>query len=479
VNTANDVNCDNALFCDGSETCDATLDCQSGSAPGLDDGIGCTVDSCDEMNDVVSNVANDAGCDNGLFCDGSEVCDLLLDCQTGPSPLVDDGVGCTEASCDELGDLVVQTALDSLCDNGLFCDGSEACDATLDCQPGTPPSFDDAVGCTTDSCDETLDQMVNTPDHGVCDNGLFCDGSERCDLASDCQPGVPPLADDGIACTSDSCDEATDRIVGLPDDAICDNGVACDGLETCSDLRGCQPGGRPDALVLEDFDALDPQNDSIGVFVPGPDLTFRRITSDAGVVASAITNAAGATGVAAEGSGNRHWTLDSTTAGPLVAEADIPPDPDAGFAAAGAFAAYFATPQALGTGTLVCADVRDPAQGRATSVRIVLEDADGNSAAGPASAPLTAAFASYELTVGSDPLELLGGASSIDLGRIDTIGLEFNTTAGTAQAFSLDVDNVRLVPEPRALIQTIAALVAVGALWRRRTARVQRRRRSG
>ena len=44
------------LFCDGSETCDAALDCQAGAAPATDDSIGCTDDSCDEVNDVIVNV---------------------------------------------------------------------------------------------------------------------------------------------------------------------------------------------------------------------------------------------------------------------------------------------------------------------------------------------------------------------------------------------------------------------------------------
>jgi hypothetical protein len=97
---ANDANCDNGLFCDGDETCDPVLDCQPGTAPDCDDGVGCTDDSCDEGTDSCDNVANDANCDNGLFCDGAETCDPVLDCQPGSDP-------CPGQSCDEVGDQCV------------------------------------------------------------------------------------------------------------------------------------------------------------------------------------------------------------------------------------------------------------------------------------------------------------------------------------------------------------------------------------
>jgi hypothetical protein len=64
---------------------------------------------------------------------------------------------------------------------------------------------DDGVGCTDDSCDEANDVIVNAPNDGLCDNGLFCDGSETCDAINDCQIGTPPC-DSG----TETCDEAGD-----------------------------------------------------------------------------------------------------------------------------------------------------------------------------------------------------------------------------------------------------------------------------
>ena len=131
----------------------------------VDDGVGCTDDRCDEANDTVVNTPNNANCDNGQFCDGSETCDATLDCQAGTPP-------CDPAteSCDEVGDVCEPLGClsDADCDNGLFCDGAETCNLTTNgCQAGTPPVVDDGVGCTDGSCDEVNDVVVNTADDGT------------------------------------------------------------------------------------------------------------------------------------------------------------------------------------------------------------------------------------------------------------------------------------------------------------------------
>ena len=99
---------------------------------------------------------------------------------TGAPPW-SDGVGCSDASCDEVGATCVNTANDANCGNGLFCDGAETCDALLDCQAGTPVNCTDGVACTDDACDEVGDTCVNTANDANCDNGLFCEAAEADD----------------------------------------------------------------------------------------------------------------------------------------------------------------------------------------------------------------------------------------------------------------------------------------------------------
>ena len=61
-----DADCDDNIFCNGAETCDtATGTCQPGTPVDCDDGVGCTVDTCDEVNDTCVNTP-DLACPKGL-----------------------------------------------------------------------------------------------------------------------------------------------------------------------------------------------------------------------------------------------------------------------------------------------------------------------------------------------------------------------------------------------------------------------------
>jgi hypothetical protein len=134
---------------------------------------------------VATSCVNDMDCDDGLFCNGAETCDAQNDCQPGTAVAVDDGVGCTDDSCDEVGNVVVNAVNNASCDNGQFCDGSETCDAINDCQAGTPVVLDDSVACTVDACDEVGDVLSHLPDAGACDDGDPCT-AEVCDAVAGC-----------------------------------------------------------------------------------------------------------------------------------------------------------------------------------------------------------------------------------------------------------------------------------------------------
>ena len=143
-----------------------------------------------------------------------------MTCQPGTPPIVtDDGVslhGMTVVMRSATSWSTRQTT--ATCDNGQFCDGAETCDALNDCQTGAPPVVDDGVSCTTASCDEVNDGVVSTPDDGACDNGQFCDGAETCDPTNDCQSGSAPCQ------SGESCSEVFDVCGECLADADCDNG---------------------------------------------------------------------------------------------------------------------------------------------------------------------------------------------------------------------------------------------------------------
>ena len=251
-----DSKCSDNLFCSGVETCnpdDSSADamgCVAGSDPCIDD-YACTDDNCDEQNDQCSNDANNANCDDALFCNGAEVCDPdngasdVAGCVAGEDPCLDQ-VACTSDSCDESSDACLHTPDDALCDNEVFCDGVEVCNENSGCEAGALPDCDDAIDCTTDSCDATLDQCANTANDTFCDDEKYCNGSESCDLNQGCiSDGNPPDCDDDVACTEDSCSDASASCVNTPLDSRCDDGLFCNGSESCDTTLGCQQGEKP------------------------------------------------------------------------------------------------------------------------------------------------------------------------------------------------------------------------------------------
>ncbi len=246
IHTPDNTLCANGLFCDGNEVCHVTAGCQDGPDPNCDDSVVCTIDGCDETNDVCTHTPDHASCSNGSFCDGAEVCHLTLGCQDGPDPNCDDGITCTADSCNEGTDSCDHIPNDALCSDNKFCTGIETCDPLAGCQPGTPPTCDDSVMCTADACDPTLDACTHTPNHGVCQNGLYCDGNEICHVTAGCQDGPDPNCSDNVACTVDQCNETLDICDHIPDNTPCSNGEFCDGMEVCDPVAGCVDGNDPD-----------------------------------------------------------------------------------------------------------------------------------------------------------------------------------------------------------------------------------------
>jgi len=249
-----DANCDDGLFCNGAETCVGN-ECVAGDDPCFADQF------CDEDDDVCLDCVEDADCDDADLCTidscvdgecayGQVVCEDGFECDpdTGecveipePECLVDgdcdDGDLCTDDACVD-GECVFT---DVVCPEGETCDELTGecvgeCVVALDC--------DDGDLCTEDVCDDGMCQN-NAIDH---DDGLFCNGVETCD------PDTGDTVDGPDPCTAGTqrCEEDTDECIDLTTctvDADCDDGVFCNGEETC-DLTDpaagvCAPGTDP------------------------------------------------------------------------------------------------------------------------------------------------------------------------------------------------------------------------------------------
>lgn len=224
-----DGECDDGFACNGIERCGPDGVCAAGEPTRCDDGVDCTIDSCDEPG-VCQSRPDDAR------CAGAGTCDPMIGC------------------------LGVMCGSDEACDDGRICNGTEVCAGGL-CSAGPRPLCDDGIACTVDVCSDAFGGCTSSPDSSLCpagqicdsgagcvvrpcmsdascDDGMFCNGIEICGPAGTCLSGSPPSCDDGASCTIDRCLEPL-GCVSEPRSTrdVCGNRVDddCDGLIDCED----------------------------------------------------------------------------------------------------------------------------------------------------------------------------------------------------------------------------------------------------
>ena len=181
-------------------TCTSNANCN--------DRIDCTVDVC-AQNGRCTHTPDDSVCEDGEICRVQFGCTPPPSCSFEDDPNCDDGQACTTDSCDVAAGQCVYERDDASCDDGTFCNGTETCAPFMGCIAAARGACDDNVACTSDACDEASQTCSSTINHSLCDDGMFCNGAERCDVAAGgCMPGTPPVCDDGDFCTADRCDDA-------------------------------------------------------------------------------------------------------------------------------------------------------------------------------------------------------------------------------------------------------------------------------
>lgn len=212
---------------DGPLTDTVTIDVIGGCATDSDgDGVADCLDEC--PLDAAKTVVGICGCG---VADSDADGDGTPDCQDGcpvDAGWIEPGMcGCGVVEVDGDGDNVPDCidgcphdslkASPGVCGCGVadvdsdedgVADCNDACPedplktvADL-CGCGAPPPCDDDNACTQDSCDPNLG-CVHVDISGLCNDGLFCNGVETCDPLTGCVAGVDP-------CNGDSCNENTD-----------------------------------------------------------------------------------------------------------------------------------------------------------------------------------------------------------------------------------------------------------------------------
>ena len=243
------------------------------------------VDAADETDAATSDgpleeASDDAGHPLGKPCLDDSQCN--------------DELPCTFDSCDPNVFRCVHVPDELSCQNGRYCDGTEVCDLQRGCIAGVPITCSDDNSCTVDRCVEDQKLCAHDPrdaDHdGVVDNHCT-DGTDCNDLDPHVSSAADELCANGI---DDDCDKTIDE----PDCVVPANDTCASplmlalGQETVVPMQGtkldyaasCVPAGDPS---LRDVVA--------GLELPGPDPVDLLIVAraDTGFVGAALATACG------------------------------------------------------------------------------------------------------------------------------------------------------------------------------------------
>jgi hypothetical protein len=242
--------CDNGAYCDGTDTCSAGSCSNHGGNPcaGEDVGPSCN-DSCDDGTDSCT-AADLAGtsCSDGLYCNGADTCNGSGTCGHGGDPCSTNYADADCAgTCNEGSDNCSGAEPNgSPCDDSVYCNGADTCNSSGSCatHAGSPCSTDYSDADCAGACSEANKNCLGPePDGSNCDDALYCNGSDRCNAIGGCAlHGVDPcaayLGDHDTDC-SESCNEATNACTANdPLESPCGNtgNGCCNANGTCLTL---------------------------------------------------------------------------------------------------------------------------------------------------------------------------------------------------------------------------------------------------
>ena len=176
-------------------------------------------------------------CDDGNLV-GADACDLS--CRV---------TGCSPSVC---GDGMVEGC--ETCDDGNAV-GGDCCSSWCRFQGRGSACQNEGNPCTLDVCDGVGGcDHLNLPNNAPCDDGLFCNGVDRCATGS-CGP-ISPSADpcaSGAECRR-TCNETTDDCFDLAGSVCTADGNPCT-TDVCDGLGGCVHPAGGDGLPCDDVDA--------------------------------------------------------------------------------------------------------------------------------------------------------------------------------------------------------------------------------
>lgn len=268
------ASCDDGLACT-VDSCDSTLGCTS-----TFNSIGCFIAGvcyadgaakpgnscmvCDPTTPMVWTPTAVATCDDDDACTMNDTC-VANQCQGTLIVCSDDDV-CTTDSCDPITGCSFEPDTGPSCDDGNLCTTGDTC-LSGTCT-GTAKTCGDGNQCTLDSCDESSGNCVNTiVDQQPCNDSIACTDNDKCNSAGECW-GTLKDCNDNNSCTNDTCAGGTCAnapVTGSPvceqDGNLCSTGTCVAG--TCQEVFGCDDGNPcTDDTCLADACAFQP-NDTL------------------------------------------------------------------------------------------------------------------------------------------------------------------------------------------------------------------------
>ena len=187
------------------------------------DGNDCTTnDHCDQVGQCIGSFEpNGTACNDGVFCNGADTCQVGECVGHAGDPCVDNP-NCV-ATCDEDANACTSTPFVPCADDGNSCT-DDVCDGSAVCThpPLTPGTVCRAAATGCDVPELCAGGGLPCPADVFLPNGTVC--GDACTTGGTCQSG---------ACTG-----------GSP--LVCDDDDVCNGLETCNPLTGCVPGSALD-----------------------------------------------------------------------------------------------------------------------------------------------------------------------------------------------------------------------------------------